>query len=193
MNWHWNRLFSEDLPEFLLVPSSHHYSTTVHPDVRQRQPGSAVLQHPPAVFSEVNVLQNVNLKVKPASTAMLSGSVWLVTGKIISVRSHKLIVLYIQRHIPSSTQGSSARGNSSNDVTTREYKRRVGRSCHRDVNCYCFSWIRHTVWYSFTAAICIRNKPCNMRRSKFRSPFSGISVRLWIKVHETFCSDGTVL
>lgn len=28
-----SRLFSEDLPEFLLVPSSHHYSTIVYPEM----------------------------------------------------------------------------------------------------------------------------------------------------------------
>jgi hypothetical protein len=161
--------------------------------VRQRQPGSAFLQQPPGVFSEVNVLQNVNLKVQPASTAMLSGSIWLITGKMISVLSHKLTVLYTQRHIPSNTQSSSAMCNTSNNGITCEYKRRVAHSFHCDVNCYCCSWIRYTVWYNFTAAICIWNKPYNMRRIKFRSPFSGISVRLWIRVHETFCSEGTVL
>jgi hypothetical protein len=187
MDWHWNRLFLFRGPSRIspgsFIPPLFHSRTPG--GVRRCQPGSVFLQHPPGVFSEVTVLQNINLKVKPASTAMLPGSVWLITGKMIPVRSHKLIVLYTQRHIPSNTQGSSATCSTSNDATTREYKRRVEHSFHCDVYCYCCSWIRHSVRYSFTAAICIRNKPYNMRRSKFRSPFSGISARLWIKVNET--------
>jgi hypothetical protein len=130
--------------------------------VWQRQPSSTFLLHSPGVFSEVNVPQTVNLKVKTASTAMLSGSVWLITGKLISARSHKLIVLYTQKHISRNIQGSSARCSISNDVTAREYTRRVAHSFPCDVNCYCCSWIRYTVWYSFTAAICIRNEPYNV-------------------------------
>jgi hypothetical protein len=61
-----------DLPEFLPVPSFHHNSTIVHPEVCD---SANQLQPIPAVFSEVNALQIVNMKVKPVSTAMLSGSV----------------------------------------------------------------------------------------------------------------------
>jgi hypothetical protein len=152
-----------------VIPSLFHNRTSG--GVRQRQPGSAFLQHPPRVFSEVNVLQNVNVKVKPTPTATLSGSVWLITGKIISERSHKLIVLYTKRRIPSNTQGSSTMCSTSNDVITCEYKRRVAHSYHCEVNCYCCSLIRYTVWYSFTAAICIRNRiTCVVTNLEVRFP-----------------------
>jgi hypothetical protein len=158
MNLHWNRLYSKDLPEYILVPSSHHYSTIVHPEVCDSTKQCFFITSSWGLQWS-NVPQTVNLKVIPASTATLSGSVWLITGKLISAQSHKLIVLYTQKHISRNIQASSARCRISNDVAAREYMRREAHGFPCEANCYCCSWIRYTVWYSFAAAICIRNKP----------------------------------